>query len=378
MFTFPVRCHDHKDSRFEIGDMFIVLEYGDFDLAGLLDSVGVCLSHDHIRSFTYQLLEGVSYMHGQKVLHRDLKPANILITKDNILKIADWNLARECHDSQMNLTPEVITLWYRAPEVCYRTRDYGPEVDIWSVGCIFAELYAKAPIMKGRTDIEQLGLIYTLLGRPTGEIKELFSQYPDWEKTVVQEEIGKSGSKLILIMGDKMKGESINLLGKMLQLDPKSRISADEALTDGYFQKLCCPQMLERFTIVNGHEYERKQHKKKCATDMANQEKTMKETRQLLHHNRPRRPGKFVYIPPFLNPTLKRDNRGMVRPLFSSDIMVVERDKRKISSRSNAWFLSKRMDTTKSKSIMRGMDDYEGHESHSVFFIPTQKFIADR
>lgn len=363
--------NDHKDSRFEAGDMFMVLEYGDFDLSGLLDSVGGCLSHDHIRSYTYQLLEGVSYMHDQKVLHRDLKPANILITKDNVLKIADWNLARECHHSKMSLTPEVVTLWYRAPEVCYRTRDYGPGVDIWSIGCIFAEMYAKAPIMKGRTDIEQLGFIYTLLGRPTGEIKELFSQYPDWEKTVVEEEIGKAGSKLISTLRDKMEGKSINLLEKMLQLDPKSRISANEALTDAYFQKpttLCCPQMLERFTFNNGHEYERQQYKKKCAADVSNRQKIMKGTKQLPRHNKTHRPGKFVYIPPSLNPSLKRDNRGMVRPLFSSDIMVAERDKmRKIPARSDAWFASKRMD--------RSMDDDEGDGSHCAFFLPTRKFI---
>ena len=336
----PVTCNEDGDSRFKIGDVFMVFEYGDFDLAGLLDSEGVHLTHEHIRSYTNQLLEGVGYMHNQNILHRDLKSANILITRDNVLKIADWGLARQYRHAQKNLTAEVVTLWYRAPEVCYRTREYGPGVDIWAVGCIFAEFYNKTPIMKGNTDIEQLEYIYTLLGRPTGATKEVFSRYPDWEKTAVKEEIGKAGSKLASKFNGKMDGEAIILLEQMLQLNPENRISAKKALVNDYFykpRKVYDPHLLERFTIENGHEFERQQYRKKSAADLAKLEKEKEEKRK--QFNRPdgtRKSSKFTYVPPGAKSEgVKRDIRGMVRPSQSSED-IVQKAKANSASTSNS------------------------------------------
>ncbi len=124
-----------RDKGFSVGDIFMVFEFVEFDLSGLLKSSGLVLTEHHIRSYLYQLLAGVQYLHENNILHRDIKSANLLITKGNVLKIADWGLARSTtiHPDR-KLTSPVVTLWYRSPELILGSRFYGPEVDIWSVG----------------------------------------------------------------------------------------------------------------------------------------------------------------------------------------------------------------------------------------------------
>jgi cyclin-dependent kinase 12/13 len=133
------------DKGFSIGDVFMVFEFVDYDLSGLLSSPGFVLSEQQaiccyrmymsqVKSYMKQLLSGVNFLHEHKILHRDIKSANLLITKNNVLKIADWGLARTVHSSEQKLTNPVVTLWYRSPEVICGSRYYSYEVDIWSVG----------------------------------------------------------------------------------------------------------------------------------------------------------------------------------------------------------------------------------------------------
>jgi serine/threonine protein kinase len=120
---------------FNIGDIFMVFEFVEFDLSGLLKSSGLILTDNHVKSFLMQLLEGVKFLHDNNILHRDIKSANLLVTKGNVLKIADWGLARSVSiHPDRRLTNPVVTLWYRSPELILGSRFYGPEVDIWSVG----------------------------------------------------------------------------------------------------------------------------------------------------------------------------------------------------------------------------------------------------
>lgn len=120
--------------NFDVGDVFMVFEFVDYDLSGLLKSKAELLTKERIQSFTYQLLDGVRYMHGKNILHRDIKSANLLVTRNNVLKIADWGLARTVPKETVKLTNPVVTLWYRSPEVIIGSRQYGPAVDMWSVG----------------------------------------------------------------------------------------------------------------------------------------------------------------------------------------------------------------------------------------------------
>lgn len=116
------------------GDVFMLFEFVDYDLSGLLKSFKGDLPQDLIRSYMHQLLTGIDYLHENRIIHRDLKCANILITRGNVLKIADWGLARIMPSQPQNMTVPVVTLWYRSPELILERRDYGVEIDIWSAG----------------------------------------------------------------------------------------------------------------------------------------------------------------------------------------------------------------------------------------------------
>lgn len=116
------------------GDVFMVFEYVDYELANLLKSPKFRTTPTLLKSYMHQLLQGVNYLHDNKVLHRDIKSANLLITKGNVLKIADWGLARSLPMPGHRLTVPVVTLWYRSPELILGRNQYGPEIDMWSVG----------------------------------------------------------------------------------------------------------------------------------------------------------------------------------------------------------------------------------------------------
>jgi len=126
----------YRDKGIGFGDVFMVFEYVDYDLSVLLKNERFQVTPIIMKSYMHQLLEGVQYLHKNNILHRDLKTANILIGRNNVLKIADWGLARSVPQSghSHKLTVPVVTLWYRSPELTCGNKAYGPEIDIWSVG----------------------------------------------------------------------------------------------------------------------------------------------------------------------------------------------------------------------------------------------------
>ncbi|KAK9129071.1 hypothetical protein Syun_017868 [Stephania yunnanensis] len=149
------------------GGIYMVFEYMDHDLTGLSDRPGMRFSVPQIKCYMRQLLTGLHYCHINQVLHRDIKGSNLLIDNEGNLKLADFGLARSfSNDHNANLTNRVITLWYRPPELLLGTTKYGPAVDMWSVGCIFAELLQGKPILPGKDEPEQLNKIFELCGAP--------------------------------------------------------------------------------------------------------------------------------------------------------------------------------------------------------------------
>lgn len=137
----------------------------------------------------YQLLNGTAKCHKHKVLHRDLKPQNLLINKDYVLKLADFGLARAFGIPVKNFTHEVVTLWYRAPDILMGSKDYNTSVDIWSVGCIFAEIVTKRPLFPGKNEEDQLLKIFKIRGTPCADewagITDLAgykADFPQYEK----------------------------------------------------------------------------------------------------------------------------------------------------------------------------------------------------
>merc|ERR1719429_762834 len=145
----------------------LVFEFLDQDLKKLLDMCDGGLDPATTKSFLYQLLRGIAYCHQHRVLHRDLKPQNLLINREGALKLADFGLARAFGIPVRSLTHEVVTLWYRSPDVLMGSKHYSTSVDMWSIGCIFAEMVTGRPLFPGTSDKDQLMKIFVLLGTPS-------------------------------------------------------------------------------------------------------------------------------------------------------------------------------------------------------------------
>ena len=215
----------------------LVFEYVEQDLKKIIDSTnGKGLEMKYVKSFLYQLLKGVDYIHKHKVLHRDLKPQNLLINKDNIVKIGDFGLARGYGIPVKNYTNEVVTLWYRPPDVLLGNKTYGTTVDMWSIGCIFAEMVLGKPLFTGNSESDQLKKIFEIMGTPNENYASQLKEFPEWgvgENTF--DNFPKKNFKEIF---PNLDIEGIDLLQKFLQLEPDKRISAEEALKHPFFDDL--------------------------------------------------------------------------------------------------------------------------------------------
>lgn len=152
---------EHQD-----GKLFLVFEWLDKDLKKHMDSLvpGAIPTRD-VKSFMYQLLQGMDYCHARGIMHRDLKPQNLLVDKRGVLKLADFGLARAFMIPLRAYTHEVVTLWYRAPEILLGQRTYAPPVDMWSIGCIFAELVNRKPLWPGDSEIDEIFRIFRCVPR---------------------------------------------------------------------------------------------------------------------------------------------------------------------------------------------------------------------
>jgi len=211
----------------------LVFEYLDQDLKKYLDECGGEMSKQTIKSFMYQLLRGVAFCHDHRVLHRDLKPQNLLINRKGELKLADFGLARAFGIPVRTYSHEVVTLWYRAPDVLMGSRKYSTPIDIWSAGCIFAEMASGRPLFPGSGTSDQLFRIFKILGTPTEESWPSITELPEYKPDFpVHQSLPLSS----IVQGLDEKG--LNLLSKMLQYDPNQRITAAAALKHPYFDGL--------------------------------------------------------------------------------------------------------------------------------------------
>jgi serine/threonine protein kinase len=157
------------DRNRQRGEVFMVFEYCEHDLSGLLATPEFEITPALLRSYLHQLLTAMAHMHSKGWVHRDLKTANILVTRDNVLKVADLGLARSLNTgpSRQFSTFQLVTPWYRAPELIYGDPNgCGAAIDIWSVGCIFAELLTRQPLFTGDDNVQLIRQIYRLLGAP--------------------------------------------------------------------------------------------------------------------------------------------------------------------------------------------------------------------
>ncbi|KAG0570974.1 hypothetical protein M758_6G193200 [Ceratodon purpureus] len=225
-----VRLQDvvHSEKR-----LYLVFEYLDLDLKKHMDTCPDLAKDPRlIKTFLYQILRGIAYCHSHRVLHRDLKPQNLLIDRrTNALKLADFGLARAFGIPVRTFTHEVVTLWYRAPEILLGSCHYSTPVDVWSVGCIFAEMVTQRPLFPGDSEIDELFRIFRLLGTPTEETWPGVTSLPDFKSAFPKWPAKSVGS---VVPGLEPLG--IDLLAKMLILEPSRRITARTALEHEYFK----------------------------------------------------------------------------------------------------------------------------------------------
>lgn len=212
----------------------LVFEYLDQDLKKYLDVCEGGLDLTIVKSFLFQLLTGVAYCHHHRVLHRDLKPQNLLINREGELKLADFGLARAFGIPVRSYTHEVVTLWYRAPDVLLGSRKYSTPVDIWSIGCIFAEMVNGNPLFKGTTEDTQLDMIFRHLGTPNESNYPSISELPDWRDNIPVYPPPESFLGLV----PKLDEEGLDLLMAMLEFDPAKRITAQNARQHRFFDSI--------------------------------------------------------------------------------------------------------------------------------------------
>lgn len=235
------------DQRYmSLKDIYVVTPLMDVDLNVILRS-RQNLVEEHRRYFIYQILRGLKFLHSAKVAHRDLKPANITANISCDLKIIDFGLSRSVETPFSDLTDYVITRWYRPPELLLENTEYTTGVDIWSVGCILAELYTRKPIFPGRNTIDQLKLICEALGKPPESCIEN-------QGAVQKLRALPSGSVPldVLVPGLKGNADGLDFLSKLLTLDPRRRPSAAEMLAHPYLSQLydakdepTCPEVFD-------------------------------------------------------------------------------------------------------------------------------------
>jgi len=229
-------------------------------------------TQDHIKSWSQQLLSGVHYMHTNKIIHRDLKASNLLINKKGELKIADWGLARSWNEEMKRLTNRVITLWYRPPELLLGAIEYGPKIDMWSVGCIIAEMFRRSGFLKGANEAVQLDLIFKTAGHPTQESwPNIHSECPLWknfEKQALENPLPRrirDALRSHLPHPSWMTEKAKDLIEKLMIMNPKERWSAFQALDADYFfeDPIVKPanKLNMKFNVESVHEWEaRKKH----------------------------------------------------------------------------------------------------------------------
>lgn len=225
------------------------MEYCDYNLSGIIASSPSQFPLATMKYFLKMLLNGLQYIHNKFIIHRDIKACNLLINYHGTLKIADFGLAR-IYSPGEPLSPEVVTIWYRAPELLLGSKEYSTTIDMWSCGCLMAEMILKEPLFKGKGELQMINLIFACLGTPNDTTWPGFSSLPTVKKMKFDENTrGNLRTKF-----SSLSNEGYELLRKLLLFDTTKRISSRDAFTSKFFEEEPKPSLVQPWRPVVGLE----------------------------------------------------------------------------------------------------------------------------
>ncbi|KAM7058386.1 cyclin-dependent kinase 10 isoform 1-T1 [Molossus nigricans] len=226
--------------------IFLVMGYCEQDLASLLENMPTPFSEAQVKCIVLQVLRGLQYLHQNFIIHRDLKVSNLLMTDKGCVKTADFGLARAYGIPVKPMTPKVVTLWYRAPELLLGTTTQTTSIDMWALGCVLAELLAHKPLLPGTSEIHQVDLIVQLLGTPSENIWPGFSKLP----LVSQYSLRKQPYNNLKHRFPWLSEAGLRLLNLLFMYDPRKRATAGDGLESSYFKEKplpCEPELMPTF-----------------------------------------------------------------------------------------------------------------------------------
>ncbi|KAH9872093.1 hypothetical protein J1614_006354 [Plenodomus biglobosus] len=242
----------------------LVMEFLEHDLKTLQEDMSEPFLSSEVKTLLKQLTSAVGFLHDNYILHRDLKTSNILLNNRGHLKLADFGMARYIPPaSSAPLTQLVVTLWYRAPELLLGTETYSTEIDMWSLGCIFGELLLKQPLFPGKNEVDQLSLVFTLVGLPSEKSWPGFYRLPNARslKLPRQQHHANPTPGFNRAKFPFLTASGVDLLSSLLSLNPDHRPSADQVLAHPYFREQPKPkpeEMFPTFPSKAGQERRRK------------------------------------------------------------------------------------------------------------------------
>jgi len=210
--------------------LYLVFEYLLMDLKKYIDTTQGLIDPALVKSYCYQICSGIEFCHSRRIIHRDMKPQNLLIDKNGLIKLADFGLGRAFGIPIRAYTHEVVTLWYRCPEVLLGGKRYSCGIDTWSIGCIFAEMASKKPLFQGDSEIDELFKIFQKLGTPDNESWKGVEEFPEYKSVFPR---WKKKDLSTIVKGLDERG--IDLLEQFLVYNPAHRISARKAMRHPYF-----------------------------------------------------------------------------------------------------------------------------------------------